>query len=343
MIGLKKQIKTALASMALASGFLPRYVAGRLSGRAAVLMYHRVLPDQIKADSYSADGIIVSPETFREQMEVLRRRFKPLSLAEYIGHLEEGWFPDNSCLVTFDDGWFDNHEYALPVLEATQVPAVVFVATDFIGTSGCFWQESLSRLLADAARLGDDAAPTFSGLSRTDVHGLAPERRKLAIRQCIDGLKHRSLLEVTELTSCVENLLLAHGAPNTTRHPDRFLSWEQVIGLAGSGLVSIGSHCRSHVPLTRLDLSAASRELEESRQIIATRTGTSPIAIAYPNGDCNGQIGEAAGRAGYKAAFTTERGYASGTANHFLQKRINIHEHSTDSEGSFLARIALLT
>jgi hypothetical protein len=61
MITLKKQIKTAVASVALASGFLPRYVAGRLSGQAAVLMYHRVLPNQARADSYSADGIIVSP------------------------------------------------------------------------------------------------------------------------------------------------------------------------------------------------------------------------------------------------------------------------------------------
>lgn len=343
MIRLKKQIKTALASVALASGFLPRYVAGRLSGQAAVLMYHRVLPDQARADSYSADGIIVSPDTFRLQMQILRRRFHPLSLPEYVAHLEEGRFPDNSCLVTFDDGWFDNHEYALPILEGTRVPAAVFIATDYIGTGRCFWQESLSRLLAHAAGLGGAAVSMFAGLARPDVPGLASGSRKLAIRQCIDGLKHRSIAEVAELTTRVEDLLRTHGVSQSPLHADRFMNWEQVTTLHRSGLVSIGSHCRSHVPLTRLTLGEASRELEESRQIIAAQTGSAPIAIAYPNGDCNIEIGDAADRAGYKAAFTTERGYSSGVGHRFLQKRINIHEHSTDSEGSFLARVALLT
>lgn len=57
-------------------------------------------------------------------------------------------FPPRSCLITFDDGWKDNYTYAYPVLKRHHIPALIFLTTDFIGTSRAFWHEQLGDLLS---------------------------------------------------------------------------------------------------------------------------------------------------------------------------------------------------
>ena len=52
-----------------------------------------------------------------------------------------------TCFVTFDDGWHDTHSEAWPILKRYDMPAVVFLATRFIGSSETFWQERLGELM----------------------------------------------------------------------------------------------------------------------------------------------------------------------------------------------------
>src|SRR5687767_9545235 len=120
----------------------------RLRRRATVLMYHRVLPSPRTADVHSSESIVVSAANFERHMRLLRRHFNPVSVAELDDMLavRAPWKP-RAVLVTFDDGWFDNAAYAAPILERYRVPAVVFVATGYVGTAHTFWQERLTRLM----------------------------------------------------------------------------------------------------------------------------------------------------------------------------------------------------
>src|SRR6201999_329515 len=102
------------------SGALWLYAAVKLRGKAVVLMYHRVLPSG--ADSFSHAGIVVTPQTFERHMRFFARHFRLLDLAGFRKELDGGFGP-RACLVTFDDGWQDNHRHALPVLRRHRVPA----------------------------------------------------------------------------------------------------------------------------------------------------------------------------------------------------------------------------
>jgi len=83
----------------------------------------------------------------------------------------------------------------------------------------------------------------------------------------------------------------------------RPMTWEQMRGLAEHGW-EIGSHTCSHPHLTELDNDTLDRELIVSRTECERHMGRPCLTIAYPYGDYDGRVAEAAGRAGYQAACT---------------------------------------
>jgi peptidoglycan/xylan/chitin deacetylase (PgdA/CDA1 family) len=339
LIWIKKSVKSTLAAIAYGTGLLQVLSARRLAGRAAVLMYHRVLPREQLAESFSAHSISVTPETFRRQMRLLRRLASPLSVAELQAALESGKFPRRACVVTFDDGWFDNLEHALPILAEYRIPAVIFLAVDYIGTGACFWQERLSRALYVAARAGEGSRPLFARFKREDILAMDAARARLAVREIVDTLKHASVVERDAAIDGVLADLAARSLTVVSDHPDRFLDWEGVRKLAASGVVTIGSHCCTHTPLPKLPLSDVEAELQRSRESIGRELGAAPATLAYPNGDYTPEIAALTGRQ-YALAFTTERGLVAAGDDRARLRRYNIHEHSTDTDGTFLARIA---
>jgi len=94
------------------------------------------------------------------------------------------------------------------------------------------------------------------------------------------------------------------------------LSWEELGGLAADGW-EVGSHTCSHPRLTQVDDAALERELRVSREVCTEHLGRTCESIAYPYGDHDERVVEAAGRAGYSAAGTLPSRVEAGDALRF--------------------------
>lgn len=77
------------------------------------------------------------------------------------------------------------------------------------------------------------------------------------------------------------------------------LDWEKVQELAEAGW-EIGSHTCSHPKLTRLPETELEREMTASRVTIETALRLPCTTIAYPYGDVDDRVAEAAATAGYQ-------------------------------------------
>lgn len=91
-----------------------------------ILTYHSISDENY---DYS-----VSPDNFEKQLYYLQEKFRIISLSELLRVLKDKKMPEeNLVLITFDDGVEDNYKNAFPILKKIGVPAVIFIATDFIG------------------------------------------------------------------------------------------------------------------------------------------------------------------------------------------------------------------
>ncbi len=88
-----------------------------------VLMYHSISP--------WPNPITVAPEVFEEHLVAMNEAgWKGIGLDEAADYLAKGWdLPDRRCLITFDDGYLDNHVFAAPLLKQHGHKGVVFAVT----------------------------------------------------------------------------------------------------------------------------------------------------------------------------------------------------------------------
>lgn len=338
---IKPWIRLVLVQLLYYSGLLHAIKRRRLRGRAVVLMYHRVLTEQERSESFSSDGIQVSPRTFDRQLGFLRRHFNVITPHEFTRRLQSGQdFADASCLITFDDGWYDNLTNALPLLRKHALPAVIFLPTDLIGGDGCFWQERLARQLHRLHAVYRSHPSSVANVVRDyDLERIFEgdgAELKLGIHDFVRALKVRPDTEIQQMIQTIAAAAGNDGDGN--HHPDRFLSWDDVRHMAHAG-VTFGSHAVSHRILTRLSKADVAHELATSKREIAAHAGIDVDLLAYPNGDSNADIAAAARSAGYAAAFTTRHGTVTVGDDRFLVHRVNIHDRATRTVAGFYATV----
>ena len=81
------------------------------------------------------------------------------------------------------------------------------------------------------------------------------------------------------------------------------MTWDQVRELHDAGW-EIGAHTHTHPHLTQVDDATLADELRRSREVCTEQLGTPCVSVAYPYGDFDERVVEAAGRAGFTYAAT---------------------------------------
>lgn len=99
-----------------------------------ILMYHSIT-ERPRAATHR---LSVAPETFEAQLDLLRRLgCTALSFSAASELLESGQeLPERTVVLTFDDGYADFHEHALPVLERHGFTGTLFVTTGWLSDAG---------------------------------------------------------------------------------------------------------------------------------------------------------------------------------------------------------------
>lgn len=106
--------------------------------RLPVLLYHHVGPPR----PGTLSGLTVSPRKFEQQVRWLARRgYQGIRPADWLRWRQEGkGLPDKPVLLTFDDGYADLVEYALPILKRYGFGAAVYIVTGQLGGTNA-WDE----------------------------------------------------------------------------------------------------------------------------------------------------------------------------------------------------------
>ena len=264
-----------------------RHIAGRFvfylkndfdncENKCAVLIYHRVC--ELETDPQL---LCVSPSNFESQLTFLKKTHAVISLQDAINHIEnKKAFPKKCVVITFDDGYVDNFNFALPILEKHATPATIFVTSGLVGTQLEYWWDELERIflllpphktlelkIADShysweIKNDDDARKTY-----TELH---------------PKLKH---LCENERNAIIDELFLWAGKSRSEiRETHRSLNHSEVLALSKSSVIEIGSHTVTH-PCLRFESDKKQLlQIVDSKQQLTTLLCKEIQSFSYPFG-----------------------------------------------------------
>ncbi len=255
-----------------------RIAAGKLQNRLSpgtvILLYHRVAELQVDPLLLS-----VTPAHFEEHLQVLSRITKPLSLRSLVRSLKSNEVTTHGAVVTFDDGAADNLHNAKPLLERYNIPATVFVATEYAKGEREFWWDELERLLLVPRELPEKLSLKIDGTTLN--WDPATSSRQQFYEHVGDSLR---LMPTAQRFDVIGELQQWSRAGTTPRQTHRALSHDEIRKLAVGGLVEIGAHTVTHPVLSAIPLAQQEQEIRQSKLQLEEILDQPVESFAYPYG-----------------------------------------------------------
>jgi peptidoglycan/xylan/chitin deacetylase (PgdA/CDA1 family) len=240
-------------------------------------LFHAVFADREEVES----GLIHPQEAMTEaQFRLLLEHFLGAGYRFVsIEEIEKGLPADERCVcITFDDGYANNLRL-LDLLREFRAPAAIFVSTNHVERGKRYWWDTV---YAERLRRGS----SLDDIER-EIESLK-ERHPAAIEAYVDDA-------------------FGSDASKPRSDLDRPLTPAEVGVLGREELVTIGNHTQDHAILIRLSGDEIRDQIVGAQLALERMTGSTPRAIAYPNGDYDRVVIETVKSAGLMCGITTVR------------------------------------
>ena len=296
-----KLLKAALSALHYSGA---ARVAAPLTGRNGVIfMLHQVGPGTPRA--FNPNGILkVTPEFLDSVIRHIRAAgFDIVGLDEVKARLNEAPGSRPFAVLTLDDGYKDNREFAYPVFKRHNVPFTIYVPTAYADGHGELWWLALEEALRKLQRveIKRDGATRVYRL-RIDAE------KKFAFHDIYWWLRQ---IPEDRARAVVRDLAAKAGFEVAGLCRDLVMSWDEIRALSKDPLVMIAAHTTNHFALAKLPVETARREMADSIARVEKELGKPVRHFSYPYGDeesAGEREFEIARELGLETAVTTRKG-----------------------------------
>ena len=320
-----KRAKLLLLASAARVGLSIRILeSGWRCSRLLILCYHGVSLDD---EHLWNPGLFLSPDQLRRRFQILTDlRCNVLPLGEALDRLRAGALPPRGVVLTFDDGYYNFHYLALPMLREFGFPATVYLTTYYCCFNRPVFDPACDYLLWKARgktfclpELSSDAiVPSGAGHQAT-----AARVKDYALRQRLSGSEKDTLLARLAASLGIDYEAFCRRRILNLMTPD------EVRQAAAAG-TDIQLHTHRH--RVSADREVFLRQIEDNRHVITAITGAPAIHLCYPSGYHRPEFADWLREDGVASAVTTRSGLAARTTPPYFLPRLVDTSGLTETE-----------
>jgi peptidoglycan/xylan/chitin deacetylase (PgdA/CDA1 family) len=281
------------------------------------------MDDPYKCADLINPGLSEQAEIFDLQMRYIAKKYTCVSLDDIGMFLKKGKFPKGTIAITFDDGFYDNIKYALPIFKKYNIPATIYITTRCLDDRELFWPSRTMYLFSNTTQSKLEDREFLKRTIRLETPEQRNEARLLVnqVCECLPGVERARWL------SLLEKELQTNHAKDI---PAIMMRSSQVRELLNCGII-VGSHTMTHPNLCKMSDEDAWEELKTSKQELEKLTGIESRHFSYPNPfsqpHCDERVISLVKKAGYETAVTSLWGRCSVSVNALAIPRIGIVHH----------------
>jgi len=285
--------------------------------KATVLLFHRVNPVRdILWDP-------MAPELFEKIMGFVNKHYNVLSLNDIC--LNKPVTKKPPLAITFDDGFKDYIDHALPVLQKYNFHSTMFVVTDCVEQNLPTWTYVMDYLFYNTQKLSLPQFDYGEECSNFAVYSWATKEERIGY--CRKFKQFLKKISNSKRKLIVQSFIT--GFNDVTVPRNLMMTWEELNTLK-KFKVDIGSHSVSHPPLATIENNEELlTEIKTSGDIIKNKLGFFPESISYPVGSYSERVKVVSKNAGYKIGLAVDQKlYNSAKQDLFAVPRIELYNDS---------------
>ena len=251
-----------------------------------ILCYHGVT-------KYKNYGVVnfskkhISKNEFYQQIKYIKKNFNILSIEEIYTHiLKKIPFKKNSVSITFDDGFKNNFDVAVPILKKFQVPAIFYICPQIIEKQEMFWVDKIEACIVFYKK-------------KKFLLNINKKKKKFDIKN--NKKKIKTINEIKKICKKTNDLkkdqIINDLIINTAVKPSiklnenyKVATWSQINKIIKNKLFTIGGHSLTHSIFTKLTLEKLERDINNTIKLIKKRTGYTVKHFSYPEGKYNNTV-----------------------------------------------------
>jgi len=314
-----------------------------------ILLYHRV-----GIVNNDPQLLCVTPDHFKEHLEVLYKNFKVVDLEEAVLNGNNLGDAGKVIVITFDDGYADNLYQAKPILENYGMPATVFVVSGQTGEQQEFWWDDLARIffiqpvlptklqirVRSQNYLWNIENSALSNLSDLQWNVLNSKNLNSRQKAYIDVARIIKTCSHPERNAIIDSIYQWAGLDALGRQDFRVMNQNELAALIDGGLIKIGSHTRTHVTLSAVDEETQFNEILESKKSLEEMLNKRISLFSYPFGgkkDYNATTIKILKRLDFRLACSNFPDRVYRTTNRFQLPRILVRDWDGNTFEKFLS------
>ena len=252
--------------------------------RITVLSLHRI------SDEPDFFWNPIRPGSFERLLQYLLEHYTIICFRDIAEYLDQSTGTKPLLILSFDDGYYDFYEQALPILLKYGVKANHNIVNACASDNQVIWTQRLNTLFSHCMKQGKELPFSHQRESwkLSDFHGnwmnFYQHSYQIFLR-----------IPYTERLAIIEEKEQLYGVSTTVR----MMNWEEVIHCAKQG-IEIGSHTYHHDVLSTItDRDILINEIVRSKTDMESRLGIPVTVLALPNGQAHADIDEIAAMAGF--------------------------------------------
>ncbi|ABM02313.1 polysaccharide deacetylase [Psychromonas ingrahamii 37] len=279
----------------------------------------------------------LSPGELQRVLGILSSYYQFITVKQCIDMLE-GKIPliDNALLITFDDGYRNNIDYALPICEQFAIKPVLFVTTGYIDSGLPFWFDRLDYALQQ--NMGGVISFEYQG-AKYCFDATSRQALKTSYQAFRDHCKQvfTEDIEMNQLFNALSEMLEIRAGKalreiSTDDDWSAMVSWPQLREAVKTGRLDVSSHTVDHLRVDRLPEEQILIQLQQSKMRIEQELAGKCHYFCYPNGNYNDLAISLLKKTGYRAAFSTDVGLCEVKDSLMTLKRFNFPANKTKNE-----------
>ena len=268
-----------------------------------VLNYHRI--GDWQNSLFDHDLWSASAEDFEQQLRFLTLNFDLIRIHD----LDHIWKSPRGryVLITFDDGYLDNYEWAFPLLRAYNSPATFFLTTGFLDERKMAWWDEISWMVRSSSQSTLNLAPWSE-----QEFSLEPTEQSQTIKSLLQIYKGLSGEQTEDFMNALADATGSGRCP--AEIADRvWMDWEMIREMSEAGM-DIGGHTVNHPILSNHPEETQRFEVQHCKHRIETELNQSISAFSYPVGARNSfdqLTRKCLDESGYRWGFSYYGGYST--------------------------------